>query len=232
MKTEKILLLFLLIPLVGIIGCDQNDAPPDVPTESVSALFLAGKVWQLDGILDLETNAVRKLETGDNAGIYSIHFQSNSTGSGKILNTEMLVSLSSPFFYLSEEKEKTEETQLFAQIAEGITRCEYHFEDSLMRFYNEDLKTCLVFKFKSVRDKTGTIFYEASHDRWIIRGDSGAEAGTILIDSGEAYLSEDIPDNLKRNDIKVKFSGDITRIPPFPIFPHYSINLTSLEELH
>jgi hypothetical protein len=239
MKKEKALLLFLLISLSGITGCDRNDR--DVPTpryteEPGANPFLLGKVWQLEGILDLESNTLTKLATADNAGSYSIRFDSDSTATGKILNTEMQVSLSRPFFQLSGSGEENGDAQLFARLASGITGCEYYsFEDSLMRFYNGDNKTCLVFKFRSVRDKTGTMTYSpqsgSQPERWTIRDNSNGGARVILYDGGDEYIPEDIPDSFKQPGLKVKFSGDVTKSPYISLVTCYFIDLSSLSEV-
>ncbi|MDR2810519.1 MAG: hypothetical protein LBB84_08220 [Tannerellaceae bacterium] len=273
MKTEKALLLFILILLFGATGCDGNDppvveppvvppvgqlidplvnppvnpsgnTPPQFTAEPGEEMFLMGKVWKLDGILDLETHTLKKLTSGDNADSYSMLFNSDSTATGKILNTEMTVSLSRPFFHLSETEEENEEAQLFARIASKIIGCEYFLEDSVMKFYNEDNKTCLVFKIKSVRDKTGTLYYYSpsfvtSSGRWVIRDNSNGGAKGQLIDGGDVYIPEDIPDNFKQTGVKVKFSGDVRQTPFIEIDTfrigstesYYLINLTSLEEI-
>jgi hypothetical protein len=267
MKKRSALLLFLLIPLSGTTGCDRDDPPavdppvadqpvdppvdppaddplPNYTAEPGANPFLLGKVWQLEGILDLESNTLTKLATADNAGSYSICFDSDSTATGRILNTEMQVGLSRPFFQLSGSGEENEEAKTFARLASGITGCEYYsFEDTLMRFYNEDYKTCLVFKFRGVRDKTGVMtyfsLYGSQSGRWTIRdaGDGGARV--ILYDGGDEYIPEDIPDSFKQPGLKVKFSGDVTPTPYIEIGEarlgstesFYLINISSLEEL-
>jgi hypothetical protein len=259
----KALLLLILLPLLGAMGCNDIDPhPEDSPistavaggdmdgkdplpegafytTEPGATPFLAGKIWQLDGILDLETNTVRKL-TLAKADSYSMRFDSDSTAVGKIIDTEMQVSLSRPFFRLTGAKEDDPEAQLFAEIASGITGCEYYsFEDSLMRFYNKDNKACLVFKFKGVRDKTGTMDYWPSYSyrdgEWTTEGgewriSSHSETRIILYDGGEYYIPGDIPDNFKQSGLEVKFSGDITQTYRF-VEILYPINLFSLSKL-
>ncbi|MDR1403599.1 MAG: hypothetical protein LBJ60_07870 [Tannerellaceae bacterium] len=225
-----------------------NDPPPDSPplytTEPKKVPFLFGKVWQLDGILDMETNSVRKLAPGDHADGYSMLFNSDSTATGKILDTEIQVSLSRPFFRLSEAKEENGEAQLFARIASGIIGCEHVPGDSLMKFYNEDYKTCLVFKLKSVLDKTGSMYYfftnRPQQGRWTIHGDANGNGnGGVLYDGGELYIPEDIPDSFKKQGMKVKFNGDVQKTPYIEVGTDrfistesfYLINLSSLDEL-
>jgi hypothetical protein len=244
----KALLLLILFPLVGMMGCnemdpsddssfftgDEKDLLPedaDYTAEPGATPFLAGKIWQLDGILDLKTNTIRKL-TLAGADSYSMRFDSDSTAAGKIIDTEMQVGLSRPFFRFKGTKESSPEAQLFAEIASGITGCDYRsFEDSLMRFYNKDNKTCLVFKFKGVRDKTGTMVYQSLGSQTTEEGEwrisSHSETRVILYDGGEYYLPEDIPDNFKQVGLEVKFSGDVTQTYR-RIEMLYSINLFTL----
>ncbi|MDR1259271.1 MAG: hypothetical protein LBK65_08360 [Tannerellaceae bacterium] len=261
--SGKALPLLILLPLSAAMGCDEIDQLPDGPsiftavtgggvdekdplpedaiytTEPGTTPFLAGKIWQLDGILDLETNTVRKL-TPAMADSYSMRFDSDSTATGKIIDAEMQVSLFRPFFRLTGVKENDPGAQLFAGIASGITGCEYlTFEDSLMRFYNKDNKTCLVFRFKGVSDKTGTMYYQPLHyyqdgewttgdGEWRIR--SHSETRVILFDGGEYYIPNDIPDSFKQAGLEVKFSGDVTQAYRL-IEILYPINLSSLSKL-
>ncbi|MDR1257803.1 MAG: hypothetical protein LBK65_00785 [Tannerellaceae bacterium] len=214
---------------------------PSIYTANPSeAFFLPGKVFQLESILDIESNTVRELTTGDNPDSYSMLFNSDSTANGKIMNTEMQVSLFRPFFHLSGEQEDNEEAQLFAQIASGITGCWYNFEGNVMKFYNKENKNCLVFKFKSVRDKTGSISYDSLLKRWAIHGrDYLTGEGHIFYDSGDEYFPDDIPDELKKMGQMVKFSGDVTRVPCIETdrgcvattISYYLISLSSLEKL-
>lgn len=247
-KRKTNFLLFILMVLSGITGCDDlmvsglvdvDDPSIRYRKEPGSEPFLKGKLWQLDGILDIETNTLTKLATvhGDS---YSMLFNSDSTATGKILNTEMQVGLARPFFSLSKAKEDNAEAQLFAQIASGISGCEYFFEDSLMQFYHKDNRTCLVFKFKSVLDKTGLIGYNDTLERWLIHDATpGGAPKVILYDGGEDYFPEDIPDSLKRNGVQVQFSGNVKRVPCIETSTgcygstatYYVINLSSLKEL-
>ena len=270
------LLFILLLPLLwGATGCDGGDTPPVeippvVPTEPNPAEpeepspappaeptprytmepgaqhFLKGKRWQLDGILDLETGTLQKLSADNDLNRYTMLFDSDSTAAGRIADTGMRVSLARPFFRLSEETESSEDGQRFARLASAITGCEYMFEDTLMRFYHEDQRTCLVFRCKSVEEKTGLVAYytfttpSLTEGRWIVvdRTDGGARG--LLIDSGDWYFpGEDFPDRFKQQGLQVKFSGNVARMPYLGIgtvqisftMSFYSINLSSLEEL-
>ncbi|MDR2388525.1 MAG: hypothetical protein LBD89_01900 [Tannerellaceae bacterium] len=199
--------------------------------------FLLGKVWELEGILDLTAQTLTTLTVATPAGSYSLCFDSDSTANGKILDTEMKLSLSRPFFQLSGAKEENEEAQRFVRIASGIIGCEYHsFEDSLMRFYNEDYRTCLVFRFKSVRDKTGVMTYTtppyaSQPGRWTIRDDSDGGFRVVLYDGGDEYIPEDLPDEFKKEGLRVKFSGEVTRPPRMALVTYYFINLSSVNKL-
>jgi hypothetical protein len=209
----------LILLTLFIAGCNMNEPPAeDVDTrtpvytmEPGAIPSITGKIWSLEGIYNLETDELKVLDRIDD-GRYSFAFDTDSTAGGEIVNSRMTVRLSRPFFSFSGKSEEIEEAKLFTRIASGISGCEYAGQDAQLKFYNEDNKTCLIYKFTAVTNMIGSIYYDELLDRWgIVYVDN--KSGIILYDGGDAFFTEaPFPEEFKVPDARVIFSGGVTPV--------------------
>ncbi|MDR1343969.1 MAG: hypothetical protein LBJ39_01320 [Tannerellaceae bacterium] len=182
---------------------------PSVYTREPHAVYaITGRVWELEGIYNLLTNEMTTIDTGNDGEHYSIVFDTDSTAKGKVINSEIEVKLSAPFFTFYGEDEATEDAKLFTKIASTISGCEYIERDGLLKFYSEENNTCLVYKCTGVMGMKGRIVYFEDANKWGIRP-VGNIVGIILYDFDDTFFPvEDIPDNFKTQGARVEISGN------------------------
>ena len=61
---------------------------------------------------------------------------------------------------------------------------------------------------KTVTD-TGNMYYNANEGCWYVSALLPVPEGEILIDGGICYFMNDLPDEFKKDGLKVKFTGDV-----------------------
>jgi hypothetical protein len=237
----------LLLSVWFVAGCTGGvpeeggaiDAPVEEEGKILSPFSMAGNVWALEGIYNLETGDTTTLDTGSDGERYALVFDTNTTATGKGINSHISFRTASPFFTITGVSEENEEAKWFTQIASGISRCEYDDIGGRLKFYSNDSQSCLVYKLAAVRNMTGYICY-FREKKWGIYPGASVE-GAVLNDGGFYFFpSEDLPDHLKTNGAKVEFSGnnltltetfqagdDVYRAAAYEIY--YYITLSSLK---
>jgi hypothetical protein len=249
MRMKQLLILLTLF----VTGCSMNNSPdengkftynpgPPLHTNEPYAIpCMTGRMWYLEGIYNMVTEEMTPLNTGIEGDMYSLVFDTDSTAKGEIINSKIVVRLSAPFFTFVGKNEVTDEAKLFTQIASGISGCEYNEGGDRLKFYNEDNKTCLVYKLAGVREMTGRITYLEIADEWGIVHWFNIK-NVILYDGGAEifFPSEPLPDNFKIPGAEVVFNGrDVAYMKSIPIkdSPYmyssttlfYNITLTDLK---
>jgi hypothetical protein len=189
-----------------------EDPPAEYPSVYMrgphAVYAITGRLWELEGFYNLLTDEMTTIDTGNDGEHYSLVFDTDSTANGKVINSEVAVRLSVPFFTFYGEDEVTEDAKLFTKIASAILGCKYIERDGLLKFYSEENNTFLVYKCTGVRGMTGRIVYFENANKWGIRPD-GNIVGVVLNDFDDTFFPvEDIPDNFKIPGTRVEISGN------------------------
>jgi hypothetical protein len=99
---QKLSMLFLLLAVIGIEGCDNgNDTPgqTELPVEELPEIRngdLTGTQWKLAGIYDMQTGILKELEPKECTDCYTLTFGTDSTAHGQSVVNQISVNFTYP----------------------------------------------------------------------------------------------------------------------------------------